>query len=144
MTFRYHLPVVSDIKPAETCSAVRIQLHFVDIKKKHNCRVWTYVVGSSKKSTRGLVMSSRAMERRFFWPPDNLPIRVFFCSDSRNVDRISLICNVKQLWEKSTSLERPDGHMGMYIVIMLWWFKLNLIGDFESFIIYVFIFPIMT
>jgi len=75
------------------------------------------------------------MDRRFFWPPDNLPVRVFPCSDSRSVDRISLICNVKQLWEKSPSLERQDGHIGMYIVIVFWWYELNLIDDFEPFVI---------
>jgi hypothetical protein len=69
-------------------------------KWKHKDCSWTYVVGSSRKRTRGLVMSSSAMDRRFFCPPESLPARVFPCSDNRSVDRISLICNVKGLWDK--------------------------------------------
>lgn len=37
----------------------------------------THVVGSSKNSTAGLSISSRAMDRRFFWPP--LRLEHFVC-----------------------------------------------------------------
>jgi len=37
----------------------------------------THVVGSSKNNTAGLSISSRAMDRRFFWPP--LRLEHFVC-----------------------------------------------------------------
>lgn len=38
----------------------------------------TYVVGSSKNRTGGLSNNSKAIDKRFRWPPDKLPHRVNF------------------------------------------------------------------
>lgn len=50
------------------------------------------VVGSSKKMTRGLSTSSSAIDRRFCWPPLNLPVKVSSVSMRPRSSRISLIC----------------------------------------------------
>lgn len=46
-------------------------------------------VGSSKNMIGGLLTSSRAMERRFFWPPERFEVMVLWCSDRPSVSRIS-------------------------------------------------------
>lgn len=38
----------------------------------------TYVVGSSRNITGGLLMSSSAIAKRFFWPPDNRPVNTLY------------------------------------------------------------------
>jgi len=55
-----------------------------------------YLVGSSKNIIGGLLTSSNAIERRFFWPPDKLLVIVFRCSARPNVSKISWI------WKKKT------------------------------------------
>jgi hypothetical protein len=40
--------------------------------------VVTYVVGSSKNKTNGLSINSRAIDKRFFCPPDSFEHLVFF------------------------------------------------------------------
>lgn len=58
----------------------------------------THVVGSSRNMTRGLLMSSRAMESRFFCPPESRSARVFAVSVSPSVPKISAIyLFIKQL-----------------------------------------------
>lgn len=44
---------------------------------EHKKNYSTYVVGSSKKITGGLLTSSKATDSRFNWPPDNLSDIVF-------------------------------------------------------------------
>lgn len=38
------------------------------------------LVGSSRKNTGGLFISSSAIDSRFFWPPDRCSVRVADCS----------------------------------------------------------------
>lgn len=56
-------------------------------------RECAYVVGSSRNMTVGLLTNSNAMDSRFLWPPLNLSARVFMCSYSPRVVRISSIWN---------------------------------------------------
>lgn len=51
----------------------------------------TYVVGSSRNITVGLLISSSAIESRFFWPPDNRFVIVFWCSYRPSNVKISSI-----------------------------------------------------
>lgn len=51
-----------------------------------------YLVGSSKNMTGGLLTSSRAMARRFRWPPDRLPVRVLAQGSKPSAVKISLTC----------------------------------------------------
>lgn len=81
---------------------------------RHLCNVWTshksseqsldltYVVGSSKNISGGLVISSRAIESLLFWPPESLPVSVFFWLDSPSIDSRSTICKI---WYESTTLD---------------------------------------
>lgn len=48
-------------------------------------------VGSSKNIMGGLFTSSKAMERRFFCPPERFEVMVLWCSDRPRVSRISWI-----------------------------------------------------
>lgn len=48
-------------------------------------------VGSSKNMIGGLLTSSKAIERRFFWPPDKFLVKVRRCSCRPKVSRISFI-----------------------------------------------------
>lgn len=52
-------------------------------------------VGSSKNIIGGLLTSSKAIERRFFWPPDKFLVNVRRCSWRPNVSRISFIYKQK-------------------------------------------------
>lgn len=62
------------------------------------CMHWKQVelsrpdVGSSKNIIGGLLTSSRAMESRFFCPPDKLRVSVLRCSLKLSVSRMSSIC----------------------------------------------------
>lgn len=47
------------------------------------------LVGSSKNIMGGLFTSSRAMDKRFFCPPDKLLVIVLRCSCKPNVSNIS-------------------------------------------------------
>lgn len=56
------------------------------------CEVNTYEVGSSKNKTGGLSSSSKAMERRFFCPPDKLEHGVLPVWSKCKLSRILLTC----------------------------------------------------
>lgn len=55
----------------------------------------TYVVGSSRNITSGLLINSNAIERRFFCPPERRAPLVFLVSFKLNNDNISSICKYK-------------------------------------------------
>jgi len=42
--------------------------------------ILSYLVGSSKNMMGGLFTNSRAMDSRFFWPPERLLVIVLRCS----------------------------------------------------------------
>lgn len=63
--------------------------HKISLCCKGAAPVQTYLVGSSKNITGGLLTSSRAMERRFRWPPERFCVLVCFASTSPNVLSIS-------------------------------------------------------
>jgi hypothetical protein len=52
----------------------------------------SYLVGSSKNMIGGLFTNSRAMDNRFFWPPERLLVMVLRCSCRPKVSRISCTC----------------------------------------------------
>lgn len=56
---------------------------------KNIVRRLTHVVGSSKNKIGGLSINSRAIDNRFFWPPDKSAQRVSFAKDK---------CNVSKMW----------------------------------------------
>ena len=45
------------------------------------CTYCAYLVGSSKKKTGGLLISSRAIDSRFFSPPDSISVLVVLLSN---------------------------------------------------------------
>lgn len=61
-----------------------------DLKLITKC-IATHVVGSSRNMTTGLLMSSKAIDSRFFCPPDSLLACVFAASVRPKVPRISAI-----------------------------------------------------
>lgn len=52
-----------------------------------------YLVGSSKNMIGGLLTSSKAIARRFLWPPDNCFVIVFLCEYSLSDSKILFIWN---------------------------------------------------
>jgi hypothetical protein len=59
----------------------------------HYCFGNTYVVGSSKKITGGLLTNSNAMDSLLRSPPDNLYPKVSAALVKRNKSNISSTCN---------------------------------------------------
>ena len=55
----------------------------------------SYLVGSSKNMTGGLLISSSAMASLFFSPPESLAVLVFKAWDSPIVSKISITCATK-------------------------------------------------
>lgn len=58
--------------------------------------ICAYLVGSSKNITGGLSTNSNAIAKRFFWPPDRLPVIVLRQSYKPIALMISIICNWTQ------------------------------------------------
>ena len=54
----------------------------------------TYVVGSSKNIIGGLSISSKAIDKRFFCPPDKFPHLVIFVNFKFSVSRILSIWKI--------------------------------------------------
>lgn len=52
-------------------------------------------VGSSKNITGGLLTNSRAIDKRFFWPPERLLVSVLRWSSRPRVSKISLIYDTR-------------------------------------------------
>lgn len=55
----------------------------------------TYLVGSSRNIIGGLLISSRAIDNRFFWPPDKNSVLVCLHSDSPKTFSISETCLIQ-------------------------------------------------
>lgn len=51
-----------------------------------------HLVGSSKNMTGGLLTSSKAIAKRFLWPPERLDVRVLAHSNKPSAVKISLTC----------------------------------------------------
>lgn len=67
-------------------------------------------VGSSKNMTGGLLTNSKAIERRFFCPPDKFRVMVRRCSCRPRVSRISLI------WERRRWVKRDYTLKGLNLL----------------------------
>lgn len=55
----------------------------------------TYVVGSSKNMTGGLLTNSRDIDSLFLSPPESLSVGVSFTLVNLNISRTSAICKIK-------------------------------------------------
>lgn len=68
----------------------------------------TYVVGSSKNMTGGLLISSSAIAKRFLWPPDKDPVFVSIRFSRPSIVNVLSICeneiiknhDLKRRWQE--------------------------------------------